>query len=321
MLAGATSASAAPANDNFANATTLPSSSPVTISGTNVGATSEAGEGTCCFVFDSVWYHWTPPATGTYRVEVCESNFNTSLKVLQGTAVGALSEVASNYDDPGCGPDGTRSRLIFSAVTGQDYKLQIGSAVDDAQGVISGSITEVDIDPPQTTITGGPTGVTSDSTPTFGLAADEAGSTFQCRIDGSAFAPCTTPFTTIPLADGTHVLDVVATDVASNADPSPASRSFRIDTTKPETTITKAPKPKIKTKRKRVRVSFEFTADENATFQCSLDGEPFAACASPSVRTVRKGAHVFAVRATDSVGNADATPATAEFKVKRRKRH
>jgi len=320
LLAAAPSALAAPANDNFANATTLASSSPVTLAGSNVDATTEIGEDTCCFVFDTVWYRWTAPGTGTYRAELCASSFNTSMKILQGNALGTLVGVASNDDAAGCGPDGKRSRVDFAAVAGQEYKLQIGSAVDNAQGTISGSITEIDTDPPETSITSGPSGLTSDSTPTFGFGADEAGSSFKCRIDGSAFAACTSPFTTIALADGAHVLEVVATDAAGNPDASPASRSFQIDTTEPETSITKAPKRKIKTKRKRVRVSFEFSANEKATFQCSLDGEPFAACTSPSVRKARKGAHVFAVRATDAAGNADATPATTEFKVKRRKR-
>ena len=320
MLLGAAPATAAPANDNFANATLLASTSPVTISGSNVDATAEGGEDTCCFLFDTVWYRWTPPATGTYRVDLCASGYDTFLKVLQGTAVNALASVASNNDAAGCGPDGKRSRVDFNATAGQEYKFQIGSAVDNAQGTISGSITRIDTDPPETSITFGPSGLTTDSTPTFGLGSDEAGSTFQCRIDASAFAPCTSPFTTISLADGAHTLDVVATDTAGNPDATPARRSFQIDTTAPETSITKAPKAKIKTKRKRVRVSFEFTADEKATFQCSLDGEPFAACTSPSVRKARKGAHVFAVRATDAAGNADATPATTEFKVKRRKR-
>ena len=140
MLASASPASAAPPpNDNFANATTLPSVTSATITGTNAEATTQAGEPTCCFTSDTVWYRWTAPKTGNYRVELCGSSFNTYLKVLKGTAVNALETVAENNDDPGCA-DGSRSRLTFIAFQGQRYELQVGSAVSGATGTISGSI-------------------------------------------------------------------------------------------------------------------------------------------------------------------------------------
>ena len=41
----------------------------------------------------TVWYRWTSPKTGNYRVEVCASTFNTFLKVFRGTAVNALEEI------------------------------------------------------------------------------------------------------------------------------------------------------------------------------------------------------------------------------------
>jgi hypothetical protein len=134
---------AVPANDNFANATTLASATSVSISGTNVEATNEAGENSCCFEYNSVWYRWTAPKTGNYRLELCGSSFNTHLKVLTGTAVSALETVAENDDDPGCGADGKRSRLTFVAGAGQEYKLQIGSQFLNQTGTISGSLTLV----------------------------------------------------------------------------------------------------------------------------------------------------------------------------------
>lgn len=53
---------------------------------------------------------------------------------------------------------------------------------------------------------------------------------------------------------------------------------------------------------------FGFTANEAATFECKLDGEPFAACAAPKTyTTVANGAHSFAVRAIDTAGNIGAS--------------
>ena len=140
-LAGASPAMAAPPpNDNFANATVLASGTSATITGTNVEATTESGEPLCCFIDKTVWYRWTAPKTGKYRVDLCASNFNTFLKVFKGTAVNALENVAESNNDPGCGPDGSRSRLTFVALAGQRYELQMGSNGGSGAGTISGSI-------------------------------------------------------------------------------------------------------------------------------------------------------------------------------------
>jgi hypothetical protein len=140
IAAGTSPAIAAPANDAFINATTLPSATTASISASNVGATNETGEDSCCWEYDTIWYKWTAPKTGNYRLEICGSSFNTHLRVYTGTAVDALQEIADNNDDPGCGPDGSRSRLTFVAGAGQEYKFQIGSQIDDQQGSISGSL-------------------------------------------------------------------------------------------------------------------------------------------------------------------------------------
>jgi hypothetical protein len=57
--------------------------------------------------------------------------------------------------------------------------------------------------------------------------------------------------------------------------------------------------------------SFSFSGLGAASFQCQLDGGAFAACASPqSYSGLSNGAHTFAVRALDSAGSPDPTPAT-----------
>jgi hypothetical protein len=55
-------------------------------------------------------------------------------------------------------------------------------------------------------------------------------------------------------------------------------------------------------------VSFEFSADEPATFECSFDGAPFSACTSPVDFTgLGNGTYTFRVRATDDDGNLGTT--------------
>ncbi len=179
-------------------------------------------------------------------------------------------------------------------------------------------IVTVDTAAPQTTITEGPGDATNDSTPTFQFSSSEAGSSFQCRVDGGSFASCSSPRTTAALDDGAHTFAVRARDQALNLDPSPASRAFSVDTDAPETTITKGPRKKTRKK----KVTFEFSADEpGASFECALDGAAFSPCQSPmTVRAKKKGKHSFEVRATDEAGNADETPAEHTWKRKKRRR-
>jgi hypothetical protein len=87
----------------------------------------------------------------------------------------------------------------------------------------------------------------------------------------------------------------------------------------PETTITKQPKSKTRKK----TATFEFSGNDAravAGFECSLDGAAFAACSSPFTVKVKKGKHTFSVRARDAAGNVDGAPATADWKVKRKRR-
>ena len=62
---------------------------------------------------------------------------------------------------------------------------------------------------------------------------------------------------------------------------------------------------------------FSFVASEGgATFECSLDGGPFAPCSSPQAYGgLAAGDHGFAVRARDAAGNTDPTPATTTWRV------
>lgn len=59
---------------------------------------------------------------------------------------------------------------------------------------------------------------------------------------------------------------------------------------------------------------FSFGADEPASYSCSLDGMAFTPCDSPTdFRALHPGWHTFAVRATDSRGQVDPTPAEVRW--------
>jgi PKD repeat protein len=85
--------------------------------------------------------------------------------------------------------------------------------------------------------------------------------------------------------------------------------SETVDTTGPVATITGEPDDF------GANPSFSFGAGEPATFECRLDGAPFAPCVSPqSYSGLADGPHVFSVRAIDAVGNAGA-PVDRSFTV------
>ncbi|MGH3086943.1 MAG: hypothetical protein ACRDSJ_06440, partial [Rubrobacteraceae bacterium] len=87
------------------------------------------------------------------------------------------------------------------------------------------------------------------------------------------------------------------------------------DTAPPDTTITSGPPAKTK----KTTASFSFASEPGATFQCSLDGSAFTACASPKTFTgLSRKKHTFRVRAVDAAGNADPTPASRSWTVRRR---
>jgi hypothetical protein len=108
----------------------------------------------------------------------------------------------------------------------------------------------------------------------------------------------------------------LAKNVDANGGPSAWStaRAITIDADPPDTSITSAApvEPTNST-----AASFSFTsADAGASFECKLDSGLFAACGSPkSYSGLGAGAHTFSVRAVDSVGNQDASPATYSWNV------
>ncbi len=81
----------------------------------------------------------------------------------------------------------------------------------------------------------------------------------------------------------------------------------------PDTTITSGPEGTVPS----TDATFEFTASEQAFFECQLDAGGFIPCGSPqNYSSLALGAHTFEVRATDFTGNTDPTPATRTWTVR-----
>jgi hypothetical protein len=74
--------------------------------------------------------------------------------------------------------------------------------------------------PPETSLTGS---VLQEAGAQFTLASSEAGSTFECRVDGAPYAPCPASTSVGGLAPGTRTFQARAVDSAGNADETPAT--------------------------------------------------------------------------------------------------
>jgi Bacterial Ig-like domain len=183
-----------------------------------------------------------------------------------------------------------------------------------------------DSTPPHVSVDSGPTGSTTEKTPTFTFSGSDAVGpiTFKCSIDtGTAnFSACSGPgnsdTASSPLPDGSYTFRVQATDRAANS--AVATRSFAVQTptspppTAPDTTITKGPKKKTHKRKPK----FQFTSSQaGSTFQCRLDRGAFKPCTAPFVPSVKlkPGKHVLKVQAIGPTGIADGTPAVRKFKV------
>ena len=103
----------APPNDNFVARIPV-SGAMVSVSGSSIGATKEAGEPNhYSSGGGSVWWTWTAPASGTVTIDTIGSNFDTLLGVYTGTVVNNLIQVAQDDDSGGS----LKSRVTFVATT------------------------------------------------------------------------------------------------------------------------------------------------------------------------------------------------------------
>ena len=124
VLAGAGGAgAAAQPNDSFG--------APVVLAGgggsvatTTSEATKEMGEPAHAGDVGgaSLWFSWTPTASGNVSVDSAGSGFDTLLAVYTGGSVGALTLIASDDD---AGTAASTSRACFGAVAGTTYRIAV----------------------------------------------------------------------------------------------------------------------------------------------------------------------------------------------------
>ncbi len=200
------------------------------------------------------------------------------------------------------------------------FEVRAVNDADEPDPTPASSSIVVDTVPPDTSFTSGPAGGVASGDVSFEFAASNGGAAIQCSLDGEAFAGCTSPRAYTALADGSHTFEVRSIDAAGNIDPTPAERSFSVDTVKPNTTLDRQPAKTERSNKDKTKLRFRFSSTESGSeFECKRDkGKAWKACKSPYVKKYKRGEHTFKVRSIDAVGNVDGSAATRTWKVKRK---
>ncbi len=168
----------------------------------------------------------------------------------------------------------------------------------------------IDATPPDTTISSAPASPSPSESAAFAYASTEQGSSFQCSLNSSPFAPC--PATGVSysrLRNGSYAFAVRATDPAGNVDSVPATYAWQVAAPLPKVTITKAPPGKVNLKRgSKASLLFKFKADKpGSSFRCRLDKAAFKPCSAKTKVKAPVGRHRFEVYAIDALGNVGTT--------------
>ncbi len=163
---------------------------------------------------------------------------------------GVTSIAAGAYHSLALKTDGT---LI---AWGQNYvQTQVPAGLNQVVAMAGGNahslVVTTDTTAPETTITGQPSNPTNSPSATFSFASSEAGSHFECSLDGAAFTACSSTQNYNNLSNGSHTFQVRAIDFIGNLDATPASYTWTVslptatptNTATPTTTATNTAVP------------------------------------------------------------------------------
>ena len=273
------------------------------------------------------------PATYTWRVDTVAPDTSYATNTPANTASTNANFTMSGTDGGGSGVASHQCRVDGGSWNACTSPVSLTGLVDgshtfetraidnagNADATPASFTWRVDTTAPDTAITAQPAANASSTSAAFSFTgSDPSGSgvsSFQCRIDGSAWATCASGQSYTGLAQGNHTFDVRAIDNAGNADATPASHTWRVDTIAPDTQITAQPPASSAS----TTGAFSFTGTDAggsgvASYECKLDAGAWAACTSPrSFTGLADGSHTVQVRAIDTAGNVDGTPASSTW--------
>jgi hypothetical protein len=261
-----------------------------------------------------------PPAPIlTSTIPASPANQN-SPKVLGSAASGSQVSI---YTTPDCsGPalaTGAATDLAagITVSVADDSATALRATATTAGGTSSCSLPLAyveDSTAPQTQIGAHPLALSASSSASFQFAGEDPGgagvASLQCRLDSTeaaAWAPCASPKVYASLPDGVHRFEARAIDGAGNADLTPASFEWQIDTIPPPVAIDSGPAGETTDS----TPTFEFHSTEaGVALACSIDTgtASFGPCSGPGAShtpasPLALGSYTFRVRAMDAAGN------------------
>ena len=170
-----------------------------------------------------------------------------------------------------------------------------------------------DVTPPTMSSLNGPNGPVNGSTSfTFGAGSDPTFANFECRVANvHDWTTCSSGRTENPSSSGTYTFEVRAVDASGNRS-AISSWQWTVDKVAPETIPGSGPTGPVASN----AATFNFSSNEQGTYDCYLDMVLLPTCGSPkTVSNLGQGTHLFTVRARDLAGNVDSTPASWSWTV------
>ena len=157
------------------------------------------------------------------------------------------------------------------------FEVQTRDLADGSVVALAARGWSVDTTYPTLTVSGGPSGSTAQTTAAFQVTIDQGGARRECRLDDAPWGSCTTreyynDTQYSALADGPHRFEARARDGVGNVQPTPVVRTWTVDTIQPTTSMDSGPQGATEDR----SATFTFSADEPATFRCSMDYAPLA---------------------------------------------
>jgi hypothetical protein len=130
---------APPPNDDIANAVTVTEPLPFSDSVSTVEATTALDDPNCAGDGSTVWYAYTPSASGDINANTAGSDYDTTLSAYTGSP-GNLTQIACNDDFVS-----TQSQVVIPVTAGVTYYFMAGSFASGPGGNL---IFNVDVAPP-----------------------------------------------------------------------------------------------------------------------------------------------------------------------------